>query len=117
MGDYWAERKGMVGWTMKEFFWKGDPTAPEGRWISALSPNGGPYANFIFLYGVGFARASSDKDPRRPFFNFDPATIGHEVFHKLGVYDGDFYEHYDDWGLDRNHGSRAFTKYFKEKCF
>jgi hypothetical protein len=107
VNEYYARAAGVLGWTVARLFKDNFPGKPPNTYINAWSPPTRPY---IFLYGQGFPGS-----PLKPYSGVNPATIAHEVFHKLHNPQD---EHLlrGEWGLDPSGSSQRFLDYFRSKC-
>jgi RHS repeat-associated protein len=107
VNEYYARAAGVLGWTVARLFKENFPESPPNTHIAAWTPPTGPY---IFLYGRGFPGS-----PLKPYSALTPATIAHEVFHKLHNLQD---EHLlrGEWGLDPTGSSQQFSDYFRSKC-
>jgi RHS repeat-associated protein len=106
----YATAAGVSGWTVARLFKENFPESPPNTHINAWTPPTGPY---IFLYGRGFPDS-----PLKPYSGVTPATIAHEVFHKLRNKAGDrILDHHLLEAIGRPGApSSEFSDYFRSAC-
>ena len=93
---YYASATKTLGWTVADLFEKIFPDSPPNEMIMGWTPPDGPN---VYL---------------RPGPGTSTATVGREIFHKLGLDDTDLLR--PEWGLDPKGKSSQFSEYFRKKC-